>query len=182
MSKNLIGLVGRARTGKDTAGGWISCRHGLRTRSFADPIKMMLMWTFGDRFSRGDREQPIDWLGKSPRQLMQTLGTEWGRDLVHPDLWVLVAKQEWERLLAEGGSEDTGMVFTDVRFRNEAEWVLREGGTLIHIVRPDAELVNAHASEQADLSDLCDYRIENTGTIEDLYTQVDGVMALINGG
>lgn len=176
MSKKLIGLVGRARVGKDTAAHHLADNHGLIPYAFAEPVKTMLEPVFGDLFYTGDREQPIDWLGKSPRQMMQTLGTDWGRDMIHPDLWVLIADQQWKNY--PGGA---GMVATDVRFRNEAEWVLREGGTLIHIVRPDAELVNAHASEQVPLSDLCTFTIENTGTIEDLYTQVDGVMALING-
>lgn len=176
MSKKLIGLVGRARVGKDTVAEYLWEQYTLLPYAFAVPVKDMLEPVFGDLFYRGDREQPIEWLGKSPRQLMQTLGTDWGRDMIHPDLWVLIADQQWKNYPGRAG-----MVFTDVRFRNEAEWVLREGGTLIHLVRPDAELVNAHASEQVDLADMCDFTIENTGTIEDLYTQVDGVMALING-
>lgn len=176
MSKKLIGLVGRARVGKDTSATYLADKYRLLPYAFALPVKEMLEPVFGDLFYSGDREQPIEWLGKSPRQLMQTLGTDWGRDLIHPDLWVLLAHQQWKKLPGSAG-----MVATDVRFSNEAEWVLREGGTLIEIVRPGAELVNSHSSEQADLSHLCDYRIENTGTIEQLHENLDRVVTLING-
>lgn len=177
MSKpRLIGLVGNARVGKDTVADYLADQYGLIPYAFAMPVKDMLEPVFGDLFYTGDREKPIDWLGKSPRQLMQSLGTEWGRHLVHPDIWVLLADQQWKRYPGR-----FGMVATDVRFRNEAEWVLREGGTLIRIVRPDAESVSSHCSEQAIPFDLCTFTIENNSTLEHLYAQVDGVLALING-
>jgi hypothetical protein len=44
---------------------------------------------------------------------MVTLGTEWGRDAVHPDLWV--------RLWAASGPRTSRVVVEDVRFPNEVE-------------------------------------------------------------
>ena len=71
----LIGIAGRARSGKDTSANFLAQILGWDTYAFADPIKDTLTSVFGHLFRSGDREAPIEWLGKSPRQLMQTWGT-----------------------------------------------------------------------------------------------------------
>ena len=141
----LIGIMGKARSGKDTAADALQREFNLHRYAFADPLKDMLEVVFGDKFRHGDREQPIEWLGKSPSQLMQTLGTEWGRDLVHPDIWQLLAHQRWLEKQAAG----QGMVVSDVRFPNEANWIQEQGGLIIEVVRPGVEGVNHHVSENA---------------------------------
>lgn len=173
----LIGLVGKARVGKDTVAEHLHSHHCLNRYAFADPMKTMLGSVFGDRFYGGDRESPIDWLGKSPRQLMQTLGTEWGRNCVHPELWTLLAEQEW--LLTKARGHAIGLVISDVRFHNEADMILRNGGSLVHVVRDTAEAVNAHASEQFTWDDYPMLTLINDGTIAELHTQVDRVMELL---
>lgn len=173
-NKPLIGLIGKARVGKDTAAEYICEQYGLATYSFADPVKQMLEPVFGDLFYGGDREQPIEWLGKSPRQLMQTLGTEWGRQQ-HPDLWVLLADQFWK---TDNYAQAAGLVVTDVRFHNEADWILQSGGVLIEVVREGAEQVNAHSSESATWEGTPRIVVENNGDISDLYETLDGVMNL----
>lgn len=172
-NKRLVGLVGRARVGKDTAAEFLEDRHLLQQFAFANPLKDMLTSVFGDLFYDGDRESPIEWLGKSPRQLMQTLGTEWGRQCVHPDLWVLLAHQEW---LACQRNLSKGMVVSDVRFDNEARWIKEQGGVLIEIRRREAEKVSAHLSEVGILHRV-DHVIRNDGTIDDLYAALDEVVS-----
>lgn len=170
----LIGLIGKARVGKDTVAEYLHEHHLFNRRAFADPLKTMLASVFGNRFDNGDREQPIEWLGKSPRQLMQTLGTEWGRNCVHPDLWVLLAEREWAIHTASRYNREHGinLVFTDVRFHNEADMILRQGGELWQILRPEAFAVNEHVSELADWSAYPRRLIHNDGTLDDLYTLV----------
>lgn len=176
----LIGLIGQARVGKDTVGEYLHENYLFNRRSFAGPLKTMLESVFGDRFDSGDREQPIDWLGKSPRQLMQTLGTEWGRNLVHPDLWVLLAENEWKLHTARRYNVENGinMVFTDVRFHNEADMILDQGGELWHIVRPGANGISGHISELAEWDDYARTVIINNGTLDDLFAAVDTIMEL----
>lgn len=168
--KRLIGIMGLARVGKDTATAHLCDTYGMESYAFADPIKSMLTGVFGDLFRDGDREAPIDWLGKSPRQLMQTLGTEWGREIVHPDLWVLVADQMWKKYQEIGWG--AGVVLSDVRFRNEAEWVLAQGGLLISLSRDGVAAVATHVSEQNIPFDLANVSLENNGTVEELAAAV----------
>lgn len=166
----LIGICGRARAGKDTSAEYLCRKYGLQQAAFAAPLKAMLRAAFDADFDGGDREAPIPWLGKSPRQLMQLLGTEWGRSLVHPDLWLLLM----ERRMAKTSS---GLVISDVRFDNEAAWLASKGGLLIHILRPGAREVASHASE-AGLSSRWPRRfVQNDRDLEHLYWQLDEAVA-----
>lgn len=178
--KRLIGIMGLARVGKDTATAHLCDTYGMESYAFADPIKSMLTGVFGDLFRDGDREAPIDWLGKSPRQLMQTLGTEWGREIVHPDLWVLVADQMWKKYQEIGWG--AGVVLSDVRFRNEAEWVLAQGGLLISLSREGVAAVATHVSEQNIPFDLANVSLENNGTVEELAAAVTATVDARYGG
>lgn len=169
MSRLLIGLIGRARVGKDTAADYLCAHYGMTRYAFADPIKKMLAPVFGDLFHAGDREQPISWLGKSPRQLMQTLGTEWGRKQVHPEIWLLLA----ERFIS---ASNCPVVISDVRFRNEAYWILSQGGSLIEIVRDDADSVNLHSSEMPDWGHTPRAVLNNNASIRQLHRSLDRLM------
>lgn len=168
----LIGLIGRARSGKDTVAEHLRDTYGMNSYAFADPLKDMLTGVFGDLFRSGDREKVIEWLGKSPRQLMQSLGTQWGRDCVHPELWTLLADQMWKDYLTMGWGGGAGVVISDVRFRNEAEWILRQGGLLISLSRDGATAVADHVSEQNIPFDLANVSLENNGTVEELAAAV----------
>jgi aromatic ring-cleaving dioxygenase len=101
--------------------------------------------------------------------MAQTLGTEWGRELVHPQLWVMMAQRRWDAARAAG----IDLVITDVRFENEVEWLRGAGGRLIYLARPDAEPVSAHASEQYSTATLADWLIYNDKTIDILLHRVD---------
>lgn len=173
----LIGIAGKAGSGKDTAGAHLVDRHGFDQYAFADPIRAMLgslgAFPASDLVDRDTKEVVIGWLGKSPRQMAQTLGTEWGRELVHPQLWVLMAQRRWEAAQAAG--ED--LVITDVRFENEVLWVKAQGGQVIALERSGAAAVSAHASEQFDISAVADVVISNNGTIDELKSGVDNALA-----
>lgn len=166
----LIGLIGRARSGKDTVAGYLARRHKFTQVAFADPVKEMLEAAFGGiNFRDGDREQPIDWLGKSPRQLMQTLGTEWGRNQVHPELWVMLTEQKVKNAV----EFNLPLVISDVRYYNEANMILKHGGELWFVSRNTSEQVNPHSSETADWGRWPLKTIENNGSLEELYLKVE---------
>lgn len=173
----LIGIAGKAGSGKDTAGAYLVERHGFAQYAFADPIRAMIgalgAFPASDLVSRDTKEVVIDWLGKSPRQMAQTLGTEWGRELVHPQLWVLMAQRRWEA--AQVAGED--LVITDVRFENEMLWVKAQGGQVIALDRAAATAVSAHASEQFDISSVADIVITNNGTINSLRISLGNLIA-----
>lgn len=174
----LIGLTGPAGCGKDTVAGHLVAKHGYIKLSFAEPIKDALCAMFGwapDRLlDREWKETVLPLYGKSPRQLMQTLGTEWGRNLIHPELWMLILQ---ERIVAlEQSCVFRGAVISDVRFENEASMIREQGGDLWHIKRAVAS-VHEHISEAGvDINPLCDVQLNNSSTVDSLFLDVDRVI------
>jgi hypothetical protein len=78
----------------------------------------------------------------TPRLLMQLLGTECGRNLIHPNIWVNAVMRNYRF------SPSINWIITDVRFPNEAKAVIDRGGLLFRIERPGIPLLD-HASETA---------------------------------
>ena len=88
------------------------------------------------------KPEPIT--GKTPRVILQLMGTDFGRDMLHPELWLRLLAADIERMTANGITP----VITDARFENEAAFVRNLGGTLIHVVNPETvSRTDAHASE-----------------------------------
>lgn len=173
--RNLIGIHGAAGSGKDTIAEYLVAYHDFVRYGFADPIKNGLAIMLGlspcDFAERERKEAPHPRYGVSPRRMAQTLGTEWGRQMVHPNVWVTAAEVHCRRLACGGW---TGIVIPDVRFENEATWIRANGGRIWHILRPDAPVVEAHSSEAGIAYDLAggDALIHNGGTLERLYEHV----------
>lgn len=108
----------------------------------------------------------------SPRQAYQWFGTEWGRELVHKDLWLLFAERE---LVAN----DMFMVVTDCRFDNEAEWIGSLKGNIIKVEKEVKKEISKHASENGINPRYIDYCIDNNvldDNCKTLYASVDAVM------
>lgn len=168
----LIGIAGRARSGKYTLAWRLAEKYGFQIYAFANPLKRVLaqLTGWGDEHLYGEWKDAIDPLwGFSPRVAMQKLGTEWGRSL-NPEFWLLVA----ERCMPQSGH----VVISDVRFDDEAEFV-RERGLLIHLHRADAPQVTDHISEAGVEANAEDVILSNDGTIFDLYRKIDGLVAMI---
>lgn len=164
----LIGLTAPARAGKDTIGDMLSKHFNSARVAFAAPLRSALRAMIPDltdeHFFGSLKEVPLDWLGKSPRQLMQTLGTEWGRNLIHSEIWLKLA----ERAIDKYHSQQFHVVVTDVRFENEAHFIRQKGGQIWHIRRGDAPKVNAHASEAGVQVVKGDLIIDNNGSLDQL--------------
>lgn len=144
----LIGLVGHARSGKDTAAGILTTYHpklycNTNCYAFAKPIKEHVNALFGWdwRHANGPLKEVVDpFWGFSPRHAYQTFGTEWARKHLRQDIWLKLA----EKKLAEMPNT----IITDVRFVNEANWILSHGGFLIKITRhSDESIGTTHESE-----------------------------------
>lgn len=150
--RRIVGFHGPAGSGKDTCGAVLVDTLGYTKLSFAAPIyKALEAMGFGWPQTQAEKEAAIEWLelrdaGRKARwrDLGQTLGTEWGRNLINPDLWLLVAKHTIEQ------NPNTSYVFTDVRFENEAAAVREMGGIVVHLRgrREEATANKGHASEQ----------------------------------
>ena len=171
----LIGMCGAAGSGKDTIADIL----GFDRVAFADPLYEMVSIVTGlppeEMRDRETKESEIGWLGQSPRQLLQTLGTEWGRGMVSESIWVDTAMRRVARLLAAGRS----VVVTDVRFDNEAAAIKAAGGVVWQVVRGGGGirgLAARHASEAGVDPLLVDRVLGNWSTLERLRQTVEGAI------
>lgn len=157
----IIGIAGKKRAGKDTIAREF-IRRGFQHDSFAGPIRRFVADLIGYEITDDNKEATICWAPHlTPRMLMQTVGTEWGRAM-DPDLWV---KSFINRV-------NGNIVAPDVRFENEASAIRNAGGLMIHVQRNIAHNDN-HASEAGVgvRFDLGDILINNNGTVEALMKQ-----------
>lgn len=160
----LIGIAGPARAGKDTLASYLldNLSDDWSRSSFADPLKEMLR-AIGVDCSDDAKAVIDDSYGVTPRHMMQTLGTEWGRHMIDGDIWV----KAFARLNA-----GKCVIVPDVRFENEAALV-REHGVLIHLVGRGG-IEGNHVSENAIEFKPGDIVIDNSRDLAWLHGQVDG--------
>jgi hypothetical protein len=107
-----------------------------------------------------EKETPCELLGgKTARAAMQLLGTEWGRTMIGPNLWVRATMLRVDVDLAESKL----VVIDDVRFDNEVDAIHERGGIVVSLIRD--VLVNAstsaHASEAGVSPHLVDVMVPN---------------------
>ena len=158
--RKIIAFTGPKGCGKSTAARHLIEKHGFERHYFAKPLKEMIKCLgLDERHVNGDlKEVPCEELcGKSPRIAMQLIGTEWGRDLIHPKLWI----NAWKNTLP-----DCNVVCDDLRFPNELEVLRERDGIIVNIVRPGFEIDMSHESEAHALE--FDFQIINSGSIDDM--------------
>lgn len=193
-TKPLIGIAGRRRAGKDTLGRYLALKHDYTTVALADKVKegVLALNPYiprdnliddpalkGGRHLAGMYADTPDWdiLRENPevRRLWQYFGTEVGQAIFGTLFWCKLVEPAMLERMANGQPT----VITDCRFVHEAGWVRSHGGVIIKVVRnPGHQLpADLHRSEvQVDLV-TPDYTIRNNSTIENLYAQLDDVMA-----
>lgn len=179
----LIGLTGAARSGKSTVAEMLS-EHGYTIYNFADPIKNGVATMFAPlghcmlSHLKDDhrKDWPITGFGLSPRDLWKSLGTEWGRFRVRPDIWIRIAAARLARQTAQEFMP--AACFADVRFTDEAKWIRDCGGEIWEISRPGTEKKrrHAHPSEIGIARHLIDHWIKNDCDLDTLAARVEELL------
>ena len=176
MKHRLIGLTGHAGSGKSAAAEYLMGAYGYQRVKLAGGLKDMLRAIgLTESELEGDlKESPSDLLcGKSPRHAMQTLGTEWGRELIGADLWTDTFTRKASGLLEQGFN----VVCDDVRFLNEASTIWHLGGTVVLIERGGLQ-GSVHVSESQRVPS--DWTVQNDGTLGNLRRGIDSVLLRIS--
>jgi hypothetical protein len=174
-----IALCGLAGSGKSTAADYFVSRHGFKRLSYAAPIKRMIRSMlieggagFMEAVEMTDgrlKERPSPFLcGHSPRYALQKLGTEFGRDIIGPDIWRRI-------LLNKVRKHSCPLVVDDVRFGDEIADLREAGFLIVRIERGVSELPpNSHSSEKQELP--VDLTIQNDGLVEDLHIKLQKLL------
>ena len=173
----IIGLSGYAQVGKDTVAQILVEDYGYTRIGFADIIKkacyMLDPIISLDGMRLAHAVDKYGWEGSKQvpevRRLLQVMGSEVGRDLIDPQIWV--------ELTLHGTKPEDKIVVADVRFRNEAEEIKWKHGEVWRISRVERNTpVNVHRSETDMDSWDFDQYIANNGTLEDLSEEVLTIM------
>ncbi|MEU1200126.1 hypothetical protein ABZ446_28425 [Streptomyces sp. NPDC005813] len=180
-----IGIIGRARVGKDTAGKWLVDNRGYRRIGFADALKDAalkvdpiveyeqlpmgghLPWNLKELVALHGWELVKDNFPEV-RRILQELGA--AVRAIDEDFWLRAAMTK----VMEANEAGVPVVITDVRYPNEAASLKRAGFHLVYINRPDVPQLQ-HESEGALGAEDADYVIRNDGPIDHLHNGVEFV-------
>ena len=179
----IIGISGKAGSGKDTAAKMLEVLYAnpnisyedfanrkyknfadIQIMHFADILKETVQTLFGigewETGTQEGKKVTISWIGKTVRELLQEVG-QGLRDAVDPNLWI--------KALFANTEDWSNYIIADVRYPNELEAIKERDGVLIRIDRNSAGTGN-HSSETAldDYNDW-DVRIENNGSLKSLF-------------
>jgi hypothetical protein len=190
----IIGISGKKGSGKSTISEMF-LTEGFYLDSFATSVKDIAAIIFNydrtkiegftgeDRIWRENIDNEIsNFLGRPfrPRDSLTIIGTEFGRNMIHPDIWIKTVFDRYK------SNENKNLVITDLRFPNEFESIKKHKGYTIRIHRPCLQqnipnnIVNEHISETAldskEANSEFDYIIINDGTIEDLKIKIKNII------
>jgi hypothetical protein len=215
----IIGIVGFIGSGKGTAADILVNKHNFHKLSFADTVKDATAAIFGwprnllegdTEESRNWREAKDEWWSEkfgydiSPRLALQMMGTEAGREVFHPDLWIHSLERKMEMY--------PNVVIADVRFPNEIDFIQSKGGFVVRVKRgpdpewyDDAVIANStfetaeryaerldainrmdeihriHYSEWAWIGSIMDYHLTNEGALSMLESDITHMLKVFSG-
>jgi hypothetical protein len=186
---SIIGLGHKKGSGKDATADILeqnAKQNGLHVvrMAFAYMLKAVVGILFGlesEQLTTQEGKATVDeFWNVTPRQMLQWVGTDCFRNVLHPKIWITVLLRRLVAALEPG--QDTLVLVTDVRFPDEADAIRKWGGVVWRIDRPsvleaEAEAKKAgnppHVSETAlDNYESWDAFIVNDGTLDDLRTAV----------
>jgi hypothetical protein len=164
----LIGLVGKAQSGKSIAAKYLVEKYNFKKVAFTDPLKEMLL-----RAGMCSREELYDKKTDQSRYLMQKIGTDIFRKQVDWNFWT---KRMKKRLCY---FRNFDIVIDDIRFHNEADLIRELDGIVVKIERENHvadSKADLHESEKLLESIYADQYISaKSGDIEGLLKQIGDI-------
>ena len=172
--RHLVGITGKARSGKDTAGSFLVRKNGFHRMAFADPLKAAMAATFGvplEEFHDDNLKDEAHPIWQMTRRHMLQYGADGLRGQFGQDLFTRRWLNSYLPLAAQ-----EHVVVTDVRSDAEASTIRELGGRVIRITRAEQGLngfASLHHTEQGVNPRLIHTVINNTGTVEDLHEKIE---------
>jgi dephospho-CoA kinase len=186
-----IAITGGLRSGKDTVGAYLREKYGYTRFAFGNGIREVTFRLYPHLYANGEK----------PRALLQGFG-QMARSF-DEDVWVrdLFRRIDGHERLSRADAQFYGhnyepvrVVVTDLRQPNELARCRAEGYVIIRVKATSALRIQraveasdtfryedlAHETEQHTDGFAVDYEIENDGSLDELYAQIDAIMAAIN--
>ena len=196
----IIAISGLIGSGKDTVADYLVNLHEFRRESFAGNLKNAMCEIFGwdremlegrSKSSREWREQVDEWWAKrlnmphlTPRWILQYVGTDVIRGHFHDDMWLASLENKLRKT-------DDDIIISDVRFKNEVKMLKDLGAVCVEVTRGDKpawyqyaldgdtkklETLKVHRSEYDWIGTDFDATLDNNGSLDDLYKQVEDLI------
>lgn len=174
-----IALLGKMRTGKDTIAEHLISNYGFTQFAFGTGIKETAQILFPEQLKEGKN-----------RKLYQKLGQEMRK--INPNVWIDYCFREIQNTV----SASSPVVISDLRQLNEYRAVKGDAYIVFKVVTDSEKQMQRildagdkfkkedleHETEVETDSIPYDFLISNTGTLDELYQQVDSAMEKIMGG
>ena len=173
-----IGIYSSAmRMGKSETAKYLVEDYKYNMLTFAGPMKDMVTVVFKglgydevaieDMLYGNLKDIPVKELGVTPRFMLVTLGSKWGRGMVDDDIWIKIAMNSLDPNLR--------YVCEDVRLRNEAERLREKGFKIIRVINSRIPLVDSISEGKLDDYPF-DHIIHNEGSIKDLHKAIESII------
>lgn len=166
----LIGFLGKKGSGKTTASNFLVNELNFINKTFAEPLKKACqdLFLLEDDQIYGNKKEEIDkrW-GCSPRKILQFIGTDLLRNNINKimpnigdNIFIDIFKVWYEE------NKEKNIVISDVRFKNEIDFIHNNGGIIIKLDRNN-DNNDKHESEYINNLEY-DYIINNNFLLENL--------------
>jgi phosphomevalonate kinase len=148
----LIAISGKRRTGKSALGEILAKRFMYTPISLAEPLKAMCRQHFGltpDQTDGTFKESPTQYKDEqgqflTPRAIMIKVGAFYRS--IDKDFWI---KKLFDQISPVPQAQTKTYVVTDVRFKNELEWMKRHKAYTIRLEREES-LTGANINDASE--------------------------------
>lgn len=175
MFHKVIGILGQAGHGKDTCATILKEEFGFYRQALADELKKDIQIAFSNfsectLLAQNSRSR-APWV----RRLQQIYGTEWCRNRLGDDYWLLRWEKEAKRLFSEG---EIGISIPDVRFPNELDFLkCRWQAYILYVDRPGYQEAGVDPNHESEvyvksLRDVSDAVVVNDSDLIKLRSEV----------
>lgn len=130
----LLGLSGKARSGKDTLADELVKSHGWVKYNLALALKLKTAQEFDLKIEQTlgpDKDHLDERYGLTPRSILIDMGKFYRS--VDPNYWI---KKLQRAILRHPQAQIQKAVIADIRFLNEVKWIKDHGGFMARLNRP----------------------------------------------
>jgi len=184
ISPYIIAVCGYKRSGKDTIAEYLTKNYNYNHYKITDKLRkvVQLLFNLNDNDYEKNKEENDDRWNTTPRKMMQFIGTEVFQYKIQ-ELIPNIGRNFWiksllsDELLDNIKNNNHKIVISDLRFLHEYENLkqLKIPLVVIKVTNDRNKNIDNHISETEHLKIPIDYEIENNGTIEDLYNNIDSL-------
>lgn len=199
---SIIGLTGYKGSGKDTIADYLVNEQGFIKIAFADFIRNALKELFDwddENFSQEKKEIQDSYWGVTPRKMCQEIGTEFLRihckDFISQDFKLPndedykatfhIKRINKEIIKLLDVNSNVKIVFSDIRFQDELDYIKKIGGKVLKVVRNNSnknEYSNHISEKNIDGLNNIDYEVSNNESKILLIKKINLIVECIEEG